>query len=82
LIDFAFFVDILVNFRTSFFNPLSGEEIFEPKEIASNYLKTRFIIDILATVPFDLIGSVRTIIHPRQYFLEIMMFHYSNYLDF
>ena len=33
-IDFFFFVDILVNFRTSFFHPRTGVETLEPKVIA------------------------------------------------
>jgi hypothetical protein len=57
IIDVMFLVDILVNFRTTFLNPLSGDEIYDPREIAINYLKTRFSIDLLATIPFDQLGE-------------------------
>ena len=52
-IDFAFFFDILVNFRTTYFNK-DGDEIFNPKDIAKRYvLGGRFFIDLLASVPLD-----------------------------
>ena len=52
-IDFAFFIDILVNFRTTYFNK-DGDEIFSPKDIAKRYvLGGRFFIDLLASVPLD-----------------------------
>jgi hypothetical protein len=49
-------LDILINFRTSFFHSRTGEESLIPKVIAMNYIKTRFWIDLLATIPFDLLG--------------------------
>jgi hypothetical protein len=58
LIDTIFFFDILVNFRTTFLNEKTGDEVIKPSLIASNYLKTRFTIDFLSTVPFDLLGEV------------------------
>jgi hypothetical protein len=57
IIDFVFLMDIFVNFRTSYINPRTGDEVFEPKKIAKNYVKGRFWIDSLATVPFDLLVS-------------------------
>ena len=58
IIDFLFFMDIVVNFRTSFIHSKTGEEIFTKKEIIKNYLKRRFWVDLLATIPFDTIGSL------------------------
>ena len=58
IIDFLFFIDIIVNFRTSFIHSKTGEEIFTQKEIIKNYFKKRFWIDLLATIPFDTIGSL------------------------
>lgn len=55
VIDFFFAVDIYVQFKTTYYDPLSGDEIFDKKTIRDNYLKGRFIIDLLATVPFDTI---------------------------
>jgi CRP-like cAMP-binding protein len=52
-IDFVFFVDMLVNFRTAYFDESKTFLITVPGMIASNYLKTWFLIDFLSTVPFD-----------------------------
>lgn len=52
-IDFIFMLDIFVNFRTSFVHETTGVEIVDLKDIALKYLKGRFWIDLLATVPFD-----------------------------
>lgn len=43
-------------FRTTYVDPYSGEEVLDGNMIAINYLKGRFWIDLLATVPFDTIG--------------------------
>jgi len=52
-IDILFLVDIIVNFRTTVMHPKLGEEIVQPKEIAKQYMKGRFWVDLLATVPID-----------------------------
>ena len=57
LIDFLFVVDILINFRTTFINPKTGDEISDPRAISRNYVKSRFWIDLFATIPFDSIGE-------------------------
>jgi hypothetical protein len=54
LIDFIFGIDILINFRTTYQNNLTGDEVSEPKEIAKNYLMGRFWIDFFSTIPFEL----------------------------
>ena len=38
LIDFIFFVDIIVAFRTTFINSVNGSEITNTNDIAYNYL--------------------------------------------
>lgn len=35
LIDSLFFIDIILNFFTSYTNPLTGDEVYDPKMIAS-----------------------------------------------
>lgn len=50
-----FIVDIFVNFRTSYLNDATGQEITDTKKIAVQYLKARFWIDFLASIPFDLV---------------------------
>ena len=56
IIDFAFFIDIILNFRTSFNNPKTGDEVMDPKEIACNYIVAgRFWVDLISTIPFDIL---------------------------
>uniref|UniRef100_A0A7S3K652 Cyclic nucleotide-binding domain-containing protein n=1 Tax=Euplotes crassus TaxID=5936 RepID=A0A7S3K652_EUPCR len=55
-IDLMFLLDIFINFRTSYVNHYTGEEVLYLCDIAKNYLSGRFWIDLLATIPFDLIG--------------------------
>ena len=52
LIDFMFFLDIIITFRTTYFDR-GGNEIYDPKEISRHYLKGQFWSDLLATIPFD-----------------------------
>ena len=52
-VDLAFGVDIFINFRTTFVQ--NGEVITDPNQIAKNYIKKWFIVDILAAVPYDFI---------------------------
>ena len=54
LIDLVFIVDIILNFRTSYIDPNSGEEVLDPFMVATKYLtELRFYIDVLSTVPLD-----------------------------
>lgn len=55
VIDILFMIDVIINFRTSYINSKTGEEIFDLKLIAKNYMKGRFWIDILASLPMDVI---------------------------
>jgi len=59
MIDLVFIIDIVLNFRTSFVDPVNGEEILDPVLISSKYLtEPRFYIDVLSTIPFaDLFGG-------------------------
>ena len=56
-IDIGFLLDIIVNFRTTFLNKKTQEEVSNSYLIAVEYLKTRFTVDLLATIPFDNIGG-------------------------
>lgn len=53
LIDLMFGIDIFISFRTSFYHPITGDEISDLKIIRTNYFRGRFAIDFLSTVPFD-----------------------------
>ena len=58
VIDFLFFCDILINFRYAYINTKTGEEVRKGLPVAWNYIKTRFFIDLLATIPFDTLAGL------------------------
>lgn len=50
-LDIWFALDIVLNFRTGYIN--HGTVVMDPKKIASNYLSTWFLVDLLGTLPFE-----------------------------
>jgi len=60
LIDFVFLLDIIVNFRTTFYDIETGDEVFDSKRSGKLYLKGRFTVDLLSTIPFDNIALIFT----------------------
>jgi hypothetical protein len=59
-IDFVFLADIIVQFRTTFYDLDTGDEIYDTKRIGMSYLKGRFTIDLLSTIPIDNIAMIFT----------------------
>ena len=57
IIDVMFVCDILIAFRTTYFDIISGEEIFSGRKTAVEYLRSRFLIDFVSTVPLDTISE-------------------------
>ncbi|XP_049823691.1 potassium voltage-gated channel subfamily H member 8 isoform X2 [Aethina tumida] len=57
VVEGLFFIDIVINFRTTYVNR-KGEVVSNWKAIAKNYLRTWFIVDFLAALPFDLLYLV------------------------
>lgn len=53
LVDIMFIADILINFRTTYLH--NGEVVVDPRKIALNYMKSWFLIDSAAAIPFDLL---------------------------
>lgn len=53
IVDVVFFIDIILNFHTTFVGP-GGEVVSDPKIIRQNYLKSWFIIDLLSCLPYDI----------------------------
>lgn len=54
--DSWFFIDIFLNFRTGIvIDGPESEVVLDPKQIRRMYLRTWFIIDLIATFPFDVI---------------------------
>jgi hypothetical protein len=61
LVDFCFFCDIVFNFRTTYVNSKTQEEVINPTKISIQYIFFgRFVIDLLASVPFELLASIFT----------------------
>ena len=60
LIDLVFLLDIIVNFRTTFYDIETGDEVFDSKRTGKMYLKGRFTVDLLSTIPFDNIAAIFT----------------------
>jgi hypothetical protein len=59
VIDCFFFIDIIIGFRVTYRDAHTNEEIMNPKRIALNYLSGEFWLDLISTIPFDLIvGAV------------------------
>ncbi|XP_068082449.1 potassium voltage-gated channel subfamily H member 8 [Anabrus simplex] len=56
LVEALFIIDIILNFRTTFVNR-KGEVVSSSKSIALNYLKSWFLVDLLAALPFDLLSA-------------------------
>jgi len=52
IVDFAFLLDIILTFRTSYID-YRGNEIYKPWQIAQSYLSGQFIFDLAATIPID-----------------------------
>ena len=51
IMDIYFMVDIFVQFNTGFYN--KGNLVRNRKEIVINYLKTWFILDLMASFPYN-----------------------------
>lgn len=56
IVDVIFFIDIVLNFHTTFVGP-SGEVVSDPRIIRMNYLKSWFIIDLLSCLPYDVFNA-------------------------
>jgi len=53
LIDIMFVIDMVINFRTTYFNA-EQELVLDKKTIALRYIRTWFPIDLVAVIPFEL----------------------------
>ena len=60
IVDVLFAIDIMIMFRTSYQDQKTDNIIRDSKLIAINYMKGRFFIDLLASVPFDGIARLIT----------------------
>tara|TARA_B110000285_G_C14981699_1_gene541721 strand:- start:437 stop:985 length:549 start_codon:yes stop_codon:yes gene_type:complete len=53
VIDVIYFIDIILSFRTTYVNPMTGDEVYDAKKISLRYIYGTFWPDIISTVPFD-----------------------------
>lgn len=54
LTDIVFLIDIMINFRTTFIDDETGEEVMDLLLISTSYLfSLRFVIDVLSTIPLS-----------------------------
>ena len=69
-VDTVFWLDILLQFMSSYHEKATGREIFQPKMIAKNYtFHGSFTIDFLSTFPFGVIGEAAGVHYNSIYFL-------------
>lgn len=66
VIDAMFALDIVTNFRTIYIDARSEQVVSDSKKICWNYLKGRFIIDLLASIPFDSLASISAYLFARD----------------
>ncbi|KAF5307673.1 hypothetical protein FQR65_LT06728 [Abscondita terminalis] len=57
VVEGLFFLDIILNFRTTFVSS-KGEVVSNWRAISLNYLRTWFIVDLFAALPFDLLYAL------------------------
>lgn len=50
--------DIVINFRTGYFDAEIGGVITDPKRIAEKYLHSWAVLDIPSATPFEILGSI------------------------
>ena len=54
LIDLIFALDIVFRFRTTYIDPISGEEVLDIYKITVHYVNSsNFYFDVISTIPFD-----------------------------
>ncbi|XP_023349841.1 potassium voltage-gated channel protein eag isoform X3 [Eurytemora carolleeae] len=56
VVDIIFFIDIIFNFHTSFVGN-SGEVVTDQNKIRRHYLRSGFLIDVMACLPYDILDS-------------------------
>lgn len=58
IINLIFMIDIFLNFRTTFISGVTGDEVFDTKQIGIKYIvEGRFILDVLSSIPFNAVST-------------------------
>lgn len=55
IVDTLFFMDIIINFLSSYEDPVTGLPVISIKKIAKNYFTGWFILDFMAVLPVGLV---------------------------
>jgi hypothetical protein len=62
-INMVFTIDIMLQFRMTYISATSGDEVFDTRKIAKNYLLgPRFVLDTLSSIPFNAIDPTGNIL--------------------
>ncbi|KAG8452396.1 hypothetical protein GDO86_004264, partial [Hymenochirus boettgeri] len=88
-VEILFILDIVLNFRTTFVSQ-SGQVVFAPRLIFFHYLRTWFLLDLLAALPVDLLYSCNINVYFGAHLLKTVRLlrllrllprldHYSQY---
>ena len=65
LTDVLFGFDMIMNFRSAYLDPKTDEYVMVPNKIAKNYFKTRFWIDLVATLPMEKFAGLNPNLNPK-----------------
>ncbi|CAD7933386.1 unnamed protein product [Amoebophrya sp. A120] len=55
IVDFFFYIDVILNFRTGYYATQEDVLVLSPRRIANNYLRGWFTLDFVSSFPFDTI---------------------------
>ena len=58
VVDGFFTIDIFINFISAYEDPDSGLPVTSLKKIASNYISSWLIIDLVSVFPFQFVGEI------------------------
>lgn len=81
VINIMFIFDILLGFRTTYFDAL-GQEIRDPKQISTNYLRGMFIIDLLSSIPYRYAAIVMPFFDYISFFKILKIARISRFAPF
>lgn len=60
LIDFFYLLDVLISFRTTYMDLLTGMDVTDSYKIAKRYVSSgEFFVDFLSSIPWDTLTNVK-----------------------
>ena len=80
IVDVVFFIDIVLNFHTTYVGP-NGEVVSDPKVIRTEYCKSWFTIDLLSCLPYDVFNAFENDQDVSLYNLNILFKLLKHRLD-